>query len=85
MDNAEIIMNAQVIIEGIAFEVVEESGMKKILASDLQNPDYRASFVIHGNDLVMSVSSFRENEREQALIEAISINSHLLMDEVQSA
>jgi len=81
----QIIMNANVIIEGIAFEVINENGIKKILASDLYNPSYRASFVVRGQELILSVSSFREYAREQVLSEAIRINSHLLLSEAQDA
>jgi len=44
----KIVMNAQVIIDGIAFEVVNDTGAKRILASDLHNPNYKASFVVRG-------------------------------------
>jgi len=85
MDNEKTIMNASVIVDGIAFEVSDDGNRKKIIAKDLQNPAHRASFCVQGNCLVMSVSSFREPEREQALIDAVRINSRLLMDEVHSA
>jgi len=85
-DVNKIAMNAHAIIDGIAFEIVNDMvGAIKILASDLYNPTYKASFVVRGDELVLSVSSFREHGREQALIEATRINSRLLVDEVQSA
>jgi len=84
-DNSAIIANACVIIEGIAFEVVNNSETKVILASDLYNSDYKASFIVHERDIVLSVSSFREQLREQALMEAVRINNHLLVDEVLNA
>ena len=78
-------MNANVIIEGIAFEAMVDAGTKKILASDLYNQNHKASFIVRGQELVLSVSSFREQEREQALMEATKINSRLLIDEVFNA
>jgi len=48
----------------------------------LQNTDNKASFIVRGHELVLSVSSFREQAREQALSDAVRINSHMLIDEV---
>jgi len=78
-------MNACAIVEGIAFEVASNLGNSIILASDLYNPAYKASFVVRGRDIVLSVSSFREASREFALMEAVRINNALLIDEVHSA
>jgi hypothetical protein len=79
----EIQKNASLIIEGIAFEEIKNE--KKILAIDLNNTSYKASFVVRGQDLILSVSSFREKTREQAMLEAVRINNELLIDEVQWA
>ena len=80
-----IIHNACIIVEGIAFEITNDNNIKKILASDIYNPNYKASFVLRNHDLILSVSSFREKEREQVLLEAVHINSSILIDEVQNA
>jgi len=85
LDINPVAMNACTIVEGIAFEVIDDIKTKKILASDLHNPSYKASFIVRGRDLVLSVSSFREQSREQALMEAIRINSPMLIEEVRSA
>ena len=78
-----ILLNACLIIEGIAFEI--SSDKRKILVTDLNNPNHKASFVFRENDLILSVSSFRENSREKAMIEAVHINAELLLDEVRNA
>ncbi|MCL1877548.1 MAG: hypothetical protein FWF80_01690 [Defluviitaleaceae bacterium] len=80
----QISLNAHTIVEGIAFEVINDKNTNKILASDLLNPSYKASFVVRGGDLILSVSSFREHTREQALHDAIRINARMLIDEVQN-
>jgi len=80
-----IMANACTIIDGIAFEVVTDNGVKKLLANDLYNPNYKASFAVIGGNLVLSVSSFREQVREQAMLDAVRINGSLLLDEVQNA
>ncbi|MCL2378590.1 MAG: hypothetical protein FWC77_05635 [Defluviitaleaceae bacterium] len=85
VDTHQIMMNAHTIVEGIAFEIVGDTGTRKVLASDLHNPSYKASFVVRGQELVLSVSSFREKSREQALNNAIRINSRMLLDEVYNA
>jgi len=84
-DMQKIAMNAHSIVEGIAFEVVNDAGTKKILVHDLNNPNYKASLVVRGEELVLSVSSFRKQNRESALIEALRINNRLLLDEVLNA
>ena len=80
-----LLLSACVIIDGIAFEVVNDMETKKLFATDLLDLSNKASFVIRGQELVLSVSSFCEKSREQALLEAISINYMLLIDEVKNA
>jgi len=80
----QIMINAPIIIEGIAFDVVSDTA-KKLLARDLYNPNNKASFVVRGQELVLSVSSFCDKSREQALSDAIRINTRMLVDEVQNA
>jgi len=82
---SQIEMNACTVVEGIAFEVANKIGTKTILAHDLYNTSNKASFTVRGHELVLSVSSFREPSREQALMEAVRINSPLLIDEVYNA
>ncbi|MCL2578095.1 MAG: hypothetical protein FWE27_08620 [Defluviitaleaceae bacterium] len=54
-------LNACLIVAGIAFEISKKSNAKKIiLAVDLDNPSYKASFIVHGRELILSVSSFRD-------------------------
>jgi hypothetical protein len=77
--------NACLIVEGIAFEVASGTEKTMLSATDLSNLNYKASFAIRGREFVLSVSSFREKEREQAMLEAVRINSALLLDEVQCA
>lgn len=85
METNENLMNADVIIEGIAFKALVDKNSKRILANDLYNPNYKASFVAQNNELLMSASSFREEKREHALIEAVKINQHLLIETVLNA
>ena len=77
-----ILLNACLIIEGIAFEVEKTEGINKLLATDLENSGYKASFVLRGQHLDLSVSSFRDPIRELHLLEAVKINNTLLIDEV---
>ena len=57
-------------------------GINKLLATDLENSGYKASFVLRGQHLDLSVSSFRDPIRELHLLEAVKINNTLLIDEV---
>jgi len=82
LDVNPTLINACLVIEGIAFEVVKNSDEKRIFVTDINNPCHRASFVVRGRDLVLSVSSFREKPREKAMLEAVRINNALLLDEV---
>ena len=50
MENDSIVMNACAIVENIAFEVISNMESKKILASDFDNPSYKASFVVRGRE-----------------------------------
>jgi len=81
----DIQIDACLIIDGIAFEAIKDKGINRVIATDLSNPSNKASFVIRGQDLILSVSSFREQARERALLEAVRINNALLIDEVQCA
>ena len=78
-----IYINACLIVEGIAFLV--DRNENKQLAIDTENEKQKASFTIRGHDLILSVSSFHEKEREQVMMEAVKINNALLIDEVQCA
>jgi hypothetical protein len=80
-----ILSNACAIVEGIAFEVIKDKTPIRLLATDLDDPNNIASFIIRERDLILSVSSFREPSREQSLMDAIRINAALLRDEVQYA
>jgi len=81
----KIQLNACLIVEGIAFEIITSDGQIKLIATDLDNPNYKASFVLWEHELILSVSSFREKNREQALFNSICINKALLIDEVKNA
>jgi hypothetical protein len=80
-----ICVNAFIIVEGVAFEVIKNDGIIKIIATDLENPENKASFIKRGHDLIMSASSFREHAREQALLDAVRINNNLLTNGVDYA
>ena len=84
-DISPILLNACIIVDGIAFEAVRIENRAKLLATDLTHPNHKASFVVRGKQLVLSVSSFQEHHREKALLEAIHINNALLLDEVTNA
>ena len=84
-DISPILLDACVIVDGIAFEAVNIDNQKKLLATDLTHPTYKASFVVRGNEVILSVSSFQEHDREKALLEAVHINNALLLDEVANA
>ena len=85
VDIATILLKACVIVNGIAFEVTKADGHPKLLATDVNRPECRASFAVRAGDFILSVSSFKEPEREAALMNAIRINNVLLMDEVKNA
>ena len=84
-DIQNVIEKAFLIIDGIAFETAINDEPKKILVTDLNNPIYRASFVMQQGEFTLSVSSFKRDEREQAMLDAVRINHALLIDEVRSA
>jgi hypothetical protein len=44
----DIQLTACLIIEGIAFEAVKDTGVKRVIATDLNNPSHKASFVVRG-------------------------------------
>ena len=71
MISEELQANACVIVDGLAFEVVEYNEQPRLMATDIKNPDYKAVFCIRDNTLCMSVSSFRSASREQDLLQAI--------------
>jgi len=75
-----IIDRAYAIIDGIAFEIINNEGTNKILAYDLYDLSQKASFALRDGNLILSVSSFKT--REQALMDAVRINNRLLLDEV---
>ena len=84
-DISHILMNACVIVDGIAFEATKIEGQRRLLATDLTRINYKASFILRGREFVLSVSSFQELDREKALLEAVHINNALLLDEVANA
>lgn len=81
----DILLNACLIVDGIAFEAKTMESQKRLLATDLTCPNYKASFVVRGREFVLSVSSFHKPDREKALLEAINLNNALLLDEVNNA
>ena len=81
----ELQANACLIVDSLAFEVVEYNEQPRLMVTDMSKPDYRAMFYLRDNALYMSVSSFRSTCREQDLLKAILINERLLVDEVQNA
>ena len=67
-DISPILLDACAIVDGIAFEAVKINSQKRLLATDLTHPKYKASFVVRGREFVLSVSSFHEQSRERALL-----------------
>ena len=84
-DISPVLLASCVIVDGIAFEVVKADNQNRLLATDLTCPEHKASFIVRGRELVLSVSSFQRRDREKSLLEAIRINTALLLDEVNNA
>ena len=84
-DISPVLLNSCAIVDGIAFEVVKADNQNRLLATDLTCPEHKASFVVRGRELILSVSSFQKHDRELALLEAVQINNALLLDEVVNA
>lgn len=85
-DIENIINRACIIVNGIAFEVIECVGHSlMILATDLDKPENRASFTKAGNNFILSASSFKDNKRECILLDAVNRNTELLMEEMVNA
>jgi len=74
------LINACLVVDGISFEVINDTVTNKLLATDLTNLSNKASLIVREGELVLSVSSFRNEERERALLEAAKINRAYLLD-----
>ena len=77
--------NACVIVDNLAFEVVGFNEQQVLRVTDMSNLDYKAMYYKRGDNLYLSVSSFRCPKREKDLLSAVQINERLLVDEMRNA